>query len=532
VGCRLTEGHGTLDVDRGESGAENAGPDQHFATTHLLGTLKYRTVTSGVIRSSAQGMQFLLTLGYNAALARLLTPRDFGLVAMVMTIIGFLQIFRDMQLSTATIQRPDVTHAQVSNLFWLNVAVSGTISVLLAAVAPLIAVFYHEPELIKIAWALSSYFILNGTAGQHVALLTRQMRFGVLSAVEVGSMAASLPVGVVLALVGYGYWSLIITTLAQAVLRVIAVWAVSGWRPQAPVFGAGTRPLISFGANLTLAGLLHSVSLGSDSLLIGRVYGSHTVGLYTRAAALLSRPIEQLINPIYAVTVPALSRLQEEPSRYRKFYLQVFQTLALAAFVFTGLALPLSRPLTLTILGPRWEESAVIFAGLSFAALYVPLSSAASWLYTSQGRGTDMLGLSTIEAAVTTASVIVALPYGAAAVAIAYSLSGLLIKLPLTFRIAGRVGPVSSWDLWSSYLLHLPVGITVAATTVFMLRLTATLPPYQQLLVCGSTGLLAGAVAIFLSPPSRRTFMTLSAELIELREARAQKMKMSAAAAS
>jgi O-antigen/teichoic acid export membrane protein len=515
----LIREHGPTDV------ATPTGSDHHFATTHLIGTLKYRTVTSGVIRSAAQAMQFLLTLGYNATLARLLTPRDFGLVAMVMTIIGFLQIFRDMQLSTATIQRPDISHAQVSNLFWLNVAVSGAISVLLAALAPLIAAFYHEPELIKIALALSSYFILNGVAGQHVALLTRQMRFGVLSAVELGTMALSLPVGIVLAVKGYGYWSLIIATLAQAILRAAAVWAASGWRPQAPVFGAGTRPLISFGANLTFAGLLHSVSLGSDSLLIGRAYGSHTVGLYTRAAALLSRPIEQLINPIYTVTVPALARLQQQPARYRKFYLQVFETLAMAAFLFTGLAVPLSRALTLTILGPRWVESAVIFAGLSFAALYVPLSSAASWLYTSQGRGADMLALSALEAIVTTASVIAALPYGAATVAIAYSISGLIIKLPLTFRIAGRMGPVSSRDLWSSYLSHLPLGLAVAVATASMVRLTPTLRPYQQVLACASAGLFVGALTMLVWPPSRRTLETLLAELTELRKGRSQRLE-------
>src|SRR4051812_39505791 len=152
-------------------------------------------------------MQFVLMLGYNAALARLLTPRDFGLVAMVMTIIGFLQIFRDMGLSTATIQRADITHAQVSNLFWLNVSVSGLISVIIAGGGPVMAWFYHEPSLTNIALALSGYFILNGLAGQHMALLNRQMRFLAISLVEVGSMAVGFLIGITLALTGFGYWS-------------------------------------------------------------------------------------------------------------------------------------------------------------------------------------------------------------------------------------------------------------------------------------------------------------------------------------
>src|SRR4051812_23867450 len=122
-------------------------PDRHnFSTDHLLENLNKRTISGGMVQGGAQAVQFVLSLSYNVALARILTPHDFGLVAMVMTVIGFLQIFRDMGLSTATIQRADITHAQVSNLFWLNVAVSGAISLMIAAGAPLIAWFYHEPK--------------------------------------------------------------------------------------------------------------------------------------------------------------------------------------------------------------------------------------------------------------------------------------------------------------------------------------------------------------------------------------------------
>src|SRR6478609_8290735 len=107
-----------------------------FQTDHLLENIKKRTISSGLVRTTAQAVQFALTLGYNVVLARLLTPHQFGLVAMVTAILGLLQIFRDMGLSTATIQRGDITQEQVSNLFWLNVAVSGAITLAVAAGAP------------------------------------------------------------------------------------------------------------------------------------------------------------------------------------------------------------------------------------------------------------------------------------------------------------------------------------------------------------------------------------------------------------
>jgi len=478
---------------------------QHdFSTTHLLDNLTGRTVSGGIVQICNQGVQFILTLGYSIIMARLLTPHEFGLVAMVTTVIGFLQIFRDMGLSTATIQRTDITHAQVSNLFWLNVGVSGIISILLAAGAPLIAWFYHEPKLVNIALALSANFILNGLAGQHIALLNRQMRFGIASVIEMSSLAVSFTIGIVMAVKGFGYWSLVAATPVQSALRLIAIWSVSQWRPQRPIRGVGTKPLISFGANITLSGFIYSTSMGCDSLIIGRVFGPVSVGLYTRAATLISRPLQQMINPIYTVAVPTLSRLQVQPERYRKFYLGVFEALAIAAFLFVGLVLPLAHPLTVSILGDRWEAAAVIFAGFSVSAIYIPLSSAASWLYTSQGRGADILKLSIIEAILTISSVFIGLRYGPSGVAVALSISGVFVKLPLTFQIAGRSGPVRSQDLWTALLTHFPVGVIAGGVTWGTYLAIPSLSPLKQLFVCIPCGLLASALTIFVYSPSRR----------------------------
>ena len=113
-------------------------------------------------------------------MARLLIPKDFGLFAMVTTVMGFLRIFQDAGLSMATVQRQEITHAQVSNLFWVNVGVGGVATLLVAASAPAVAWFYREPRLVSITLVLSVTFVLTSSAVQHVALLNRQMRFGAL----------------------------------------------------------------------------------------------------------------------------------------------------------------------------------------------------------------------------------------------------------------------------------------------------------------------------------------------------------------
>src|SRR6476620_9839468 len=162
------EGHSNKQIDRNE---------KHLRTDHLLSDLKGRTISSAVVTIIAQGAQFVLNLGSIMVLARLLTPQDFGLFAMVTTVMGFLRVFKDAGLSTVTVQREGITHAQVSNLFWINVAMSGTISVILIVGAPAIAWVYREPRLVGVTLVLSSTFLLSGLTVQHTALLSRQMRF-------------------------------------------------------------------------------------------------------------------------------------------------------------------------------------------------------------------------------------------------------------------------------------------------------------------------------------------------------------------
>src|SRR5438132_14182963 len=124
--------------------------ERHLSTDHLLTNLRQRTISSGLVTAAAQGAQVFLNLGYIMVLARLLVPQDFGLVAMVTTVTGFLRIFQDAGLSMATVQRQEITHAQVSNLFWVNVAVVGATTLLVAASAPVVAWFYREPRLVGI----------------------------------------------------------------------------------------------------------------------------------------------------------------------------------------------------------------------------------------------------------------------------------------------------------------------------------------------------------------------------------------------
>src|SRR5436309_7970573 len=255
----IAQDHSSQEIDANE---------RHLSTDHLLTNLRQRTISSGVVTAAAQGVQFFLNLAYIMVLARLLVPQDFGLVAMVTTIMGFLRIFQDAGLSTVTVQRQEITHAQVSNLFWVNLTVGSAISLLVAASAPVVAWFYREPRLTDITLVLSVTFLLASSAVQHVALLNRQMRFGVIAVIDVVSMLAGYLTGVGMALWKYGYWALVFANVVQVVIKLVLAWSISRWRPRLLSRKTETWHLLRFGANITAGSLMYSLARSADNLLI------------------------------------------------------------------------------------------------------------------------------------------------------------------------------------------------------------------------------------------------------------------------
>ena len=274
--------------------------EKYLATDHLRTNIRQRTVSSGFVTLASQGAKFALSIGSAVILARLLTPHDFGLLAMVTTIMGLLRIFKDAGLSSATVQRDGITHAQVSNLFWINVAVGGLLALLMGAAAPAIAWFYREPNLIGITIWLSVTFLISGSTVQHQALLQRQMRFKAIAVIEVGSITAGLIAGVWMALAGCGYWSLVGMNLATESAGLALTWLASRWRPQWPRWQSGTRPLLSFGISMTASGALYAITRNVDSMLVGWRYGANGVGLYSRALSSANATVGPTFIPLSA----------------------------------------------------------------------------------------------------------------------------------------------------------------------------------------------------------------------------------------
>ncbi len=443
----------------------------NILSSDYTGPLRTRTAHSSVITVITQGFVFILGLGSTIIMARLLTPKEFGLIAMANTLTALLRVFRDAGLSVATIQREGITHAQVSNLFWANLVVGTIVTLLVMLLSPAVGMFYKEPQLVQITLWISITFLCGSIAAQPRAMLQRQMRFKDLGLIDVGSTATSVIVGVVMAVMGFGVWALVGLQLSASIADLLLTIIRAKWYPQWPKSGIGTSGMLTFGASLTVASFLRQVAQSSDTILIGRVWGPVATGLYSRALVLLLRPVQQFLQPIESVFLPVLSRVQNEPERFKRIFLRSYRAIALISFPIAALLYSLGDLFVIVFLGPRWVGVIPIFKWLAVAALFIPISNAGMWILTTQGKSRQILLTGVLFSFLMVVSFAIGVHFGAIGVAIAYALGWLLLRLPIQNYIVGRVGLVSSYDLWKVMLTHLPICGIVAVVTALTRKL-------------------------------------------------------------
>jgi O-antigen/teichoic acid export membrane protein len=449
--------------------------DRQFGGGHLATDLKGRSVRGGAVTLLNRAGNFVITTATTVFLARLLDPADFGLLAMVFAMTGFIQIFRDMGLSTATLQRDKITHEQVSTLFWINTGLGAVISILSALVlAPLVAWFYGEPRLYAVTAVMGLTFLLSGLNCQHGALLRRRMQFGLLTAVELSSLALGGIAGVVAAKYFHaGYWSLVWVQLVRSIASTLATWMASPWWPGRPGRGTGVRGLLKYGGNFAGFQCLNYASRNVDNILLGWWWGPSVLGIYAKAYQILLLPTQQINMPLTGVALPVLSRLQNDPPRYRTYYrmgLMLLCALGMPVVVFLFVA---ADAAVLLILGPKWGDAVVIFRVLAPAAFFGTFNMAPGWVYLSCGRTDRQLRWGIFTSLVTVAAFFVGLPWKGVGVAAAFSITycGLTMG-PLSILYAFRGTPVRFRDfaaaVWRPAAASVGAGVLLFAAQYFL----------------------------------------------------------------
>jgi PST family polysaccharide transporter len=383
--------------------------------------LKQRTLQSGVVKLCSQGVNFLLRLGSLMILARLLDPKDFGIVGMVTAVTGVFALFKDAGLSLFTIQRSTISNEEVSTLFWLNILVGALLTLLCLAAAPLLATFYNEPRLFWVTVVLATGFLINAAGVQHSALLQREIRFGVLSAVEIVSQVASVLVGIGLAMQGFGYWALVGSAVVLPAISTLGLWVSSAWVPGAPKWSADSGRMIRFGGMAVLNSLIMYVAYNLDKVLLGRFWGAEALGIYGRAFQLISIPSDNLTQATGGVLFSALSRLQDDADRWKKYFLGSYSVMLSLTLPTTIACALFADDIIMLVLGSKWKDAVIIFQLLAPTILVLAMISPTYWLLVSIGRADRSLKIACVLGPLVIGAYVLGLPYGLRGVAFAYS---------------------------------------------------------------------------------------------------------------
>lgn len=479
------------------------GAEDYFRTEHLLGNIQGRSLRGGVVTLAGQAAKFILNLVSTAVMARLLRPQDFGLLAMVTSIIAFAHFFKDLGLAGATVQRSQITHLQVSFLFWVNVGLSVAVALAVAALAPFIALFYHEPRLSWITLALSINFVFGGLVVQHQALLRRQMQFRELAVRDVIAMAFSVATGIVLAIFGFGYWSLVAVPIAANLANCVLVWKICHWRPSSFQRRVGARAMLAFGSNLTAANMLTYIRGNFDNILVGRVLGSLPLGIYSKAYGLLALPIGQISGPMSTVLLPGLSRLQQNASEYAKLFIRAVRIISLTTIPIVVFSFFLARDVVLVLLGRKWLPVAPVFQLLAPAALFGAIAFAPGWLCQSLGRAQRQLHYALVSSVLCVAGFLIGIRWGLLGIAVSYSINMSVLFWAFVWY-ASKDSPVKVGQIVSAFLSAFVPAI-IAATAVWLLRslLAPAIPAAIALLVLAILFSLVFLLSAILVPSNR-----------------------------
>ncbi len=288
----------------------------------MQGDIGRRSVRSGFVRFAERGGILVLSIGSTAALARLLTPEDFGLIAMVSVLTAIVNSFKNFGLPMALVHREEIRPEAADALFWMTAGMSAAVCLAMAAGGPLLALLFNEPRLTLLTAATAGALFIFALGAPQNALLMRQMRFGTLASIGIGAEAIGMVAGVVAAWRGLGPWALVLqlvitNTVLSGMHSIASGWWPS-WKPRAWKH-SGLRVLTRYGLSYSGFGIIEHIGRRLDRVLVGLVGGASTLGLYDNAFRWSLFPLQQVFRPLLGVAVAGLSRVQDDAVLFRDY---------------------------------------------------------------------------------------------------------------------------------------------------------------------------------------------------------------------
>jgi O-antigen/teichoic acid export membrane protein len=387
-------------------------------------------------RLTVQTVSWLATI----AVARYLTPADYGLFAMAFTVIAALQIVQEFGLGSAIVQRDDLTPGQLNAIFWIVAGLGAVVMGLLWLAAPAVAAFYEQPRLAGIVRLLAVTFLLSALGLVPYSLLTKEIQFKRRSMAETaGAMTAAI-VSVLLAYLGYGVWALTFSYVIAGVVRNVGLALAARWVPGTEVVWRGLGGILRFGMHMTGASTIRSLSPVVNRVIIGRLLGGPALGLYSMADGIATGPHRVSSSVVQQLSLPVFSKLKRQDQQLRRYYLKITQFLALAA-VPAHIGMVLVAPdLVTALLAPEWRAMIPLFQMIALGMLCWVVTLPAAPLLVARGRAEVVHTLQWVQMITVAVAFTIGTWFGVTGLGVAWLVSVPAVRivfLSVTLREAG-----------------------------------------------------------------------------------------------
>lgn len=423
-------------------------------------------------------------------LANLLTPREFGLLAMITIITRFAEVITELGFGAALVQRKELSPIHLSSVFWVNLGTGVFVTGSLVAAAPLVGRFYGEAILVPLTAFIALTFLVSSAGILPRTLFTREIDFRTIAIVE--TLAAVLGAGVAIgmALRGFGVWALAAQEVLRAAATTVLFWVYTDWRPSFRFRWAAIQELMSFTLNLLGNRTLNYWSRQVDDLVIGRYVGSDALGSYRMAYDIMLFPLRNISRVISRVMFPSLSAIQDQAAKVRSVYLKITAAIALLTFPLMLGLLATTRPFVLAVFGEQWLPMVPILRVLSLVGLVQSIGTLNGNLFMSQGRTDLQFRLGIFIKSFRILAILIGLKWGVMGVTIAYGLSVWITAYP---NFAYAIGLV---DMQVTELLWNLAGIFAASAAMAagVYALSFVLPSSWPLLLRFGTRVASGVL--------------------------------------
>lgn len=423
-------------------------------------------------------------------LARLLTPREFGLIGMIAIFTGFATIFGDLGLGAAIIQKLEITFLHIVSVFWINVLVGVLLTAIFIGFAPVISKFYGEPILYSLTILIAFNFLIRSFGVVPGNILTRDLKFKELALANIISILISGIVSIFLAWKGFGVWALAWQGIIASIILTLGYIIFCKWRPEFKFNYSYLKELTGYGANLLGHSTINYWLRNLDSLLIGKFIGSTELGLYTRAYSLMLLPLNNISAVIGRVMFPVLTKLQNDLVQFKQVYLQVTRLIALITFPLMFLLFVISEPLILIIYGEKWEGVIPIFKYLCLVGLVQSIVFPVAWIFQAIGRTDIQFRLTLGLGVLFVTAMLIGINFGLMGIVYAY----IIISLPsayLNLKYAGKLINLNLNEIMK-VLKYIFIAGLLMATGLYLLNLLINhrLPDWMLLMINFSAGFI------------------------------------------